>query len=127
MIWSREKRSRPPNRETRVACWSSTLTAGFGFAAFVSVFVRVAAGLLARVSVLTGVASVLTVTLVGLLALRVVAAGRARFSVLGVLAIVGILRAARLGADLNVTIFERLNGLVGEELRPNMRRPKAKV
>ena len=86
VIWSREKRSRPPNRETRVACWSSTLTlAGFGFAAFVSVFVRVAAaGLLARVSVLTGVVSALTVTLVGLLALRVVAAGRARFSVLRV-------------------------------------------
>ena len=93
VICSREKRSRPPNRETRLACWSSTLTAGFvsaltlagfGFAAFVSVFVRVAAGLLARVSVLTGVASALTVTLVGLLALRVVAAGRARFSILGV-------------------------------------------
>ena len=85
VICSREKRSRPPNRETRVACWSSTLTAGFGFAAFVSVFVRVGtAGWLARVSVLTGVVSALTVTLVGLLALRVVAAGRARVSVLGV-------------------------------------------
>ena len=70
---------------TLTAGFVSALTlAGFGFAAFVSVFVRVAAGLLARVSVLTGVASALTVTLVGLLALRVVAAGRARFSVLGV-------------------------------------------
>ena len=83
VIWSREKRSRPPNRETRLACWSSTLTGG-GFVS-VFVFVRVAAaGLLARVSVLTGVVSALTVTLVGLLALRVVAAGRARFSALGV-------------------------------------------
>ena len=44
-----------------------------------------------------------------------VAAGR---SVLGVLAIVGFLRAARLGADLNVTIFESLNGFDGERLRP---------
>ena len=70
---------------TLTAGFVSALTlAGFGFAAFVSVFVRVAAGLLARVSVLTGVLSALTVTLVGLLALRVVAAGRARFSVLGV-------------------------------------------
>ncbi len=59
VIWSREKRSRPPNRETRVACWSSTLTAGFvsalalagfGFAAFVSVFVRVARPACSRAS-----------------------------------------------------------------------------
>ena len=88
---------------------------------------RRAAGLLARVSLLTGVASVLTVTLVGLLALRVVAAGRARFSALGVfflaiffknLAMV-VGRAASLGADRNVRIFEGLNGFDPEQARPN--------
>ncbi len=101
--------------------------AGFGFAAFVSVFVRVGtAGWLARVSVLTGVLSALTVTLVGLLALRVVAAGRARFSVLGVLAIVGILRAASLEADLTFTILESLTGFDRERLRPKTRRQKPK-
>ena len=106
---------------TLTAGFVSALTlAGFGFAAFFSVFVRVAAAGFARVSVLTGVASVLTVTLVGLLALRVVAAGRARFSILGVfflainLAMV-VGRAASLGADLNVTILESLTGSIASD------------
>ena len=41
------------------------------------------------------------------------------------LAIVGTLRAARLGADLNFT-RESLNGFDRERLRPNMRRQKPK-